>query len=187
MHLSSISATYQRYLALAVVALLFISVGVFMLRGLRSGEKMPGVETAHLDSTTVSPGVTSNAADRAVQAQTIQQNAEAEIRRAVIHWAEAWSRRDAVAYLTFYAAEFKLPEGMQRADWEGQRQSRLSKYRSIKVNLKNLRISFSAGNVASVRFTQDFHADSYRETGTKKELLLKNVSGHWLIVSEKNI
>jgi murein L,D-transpeptidase YafK len=104
----------------------------------------------------------------------------------VMQWVEAWSRRDAAAYLSFYAADFNLPEGMQRGNWEAQRQSRLRKYRSIEVTLKNLKISYPDGDAASVRFTQDFQADSYTENGTQKELRLKNIQGRWFIVSEKN-
>jgi len=125
--------------------------------------------------------------DQAAIATKPQQLPEAEIRQMVMQWAEAWSRRDAAAYLAFYAADFSLPEGMQRAGWEAQRQSRLRKYRSIEVTLNNVEISYSGGDVASVRFTQDFLADSYKEIGTQKELHLKNIQGRWLIVSEKNV
>ncbi len=115
-----------------------------------------------------------------------RQEGEAEIRRAVLQWADAWSRRDAGEYLSFYADDFILPEGMRRTDWEAQRQSRLSKYSSIKVTLKNMKINYSGGDIASVHFAQDFRADSYREIETQKELQLKNVRGRWFIVVEKN-
>lgn len=127
------------------------------------------------------------ATDQSAIAAKPQQLVETEIRQMAMQWAEAWSRRDAATYLSFYAADFSLPEGMQRGDWEAQRQSRLRKYRSIEVTLKNVEISYSGGDEASVRFAQDFQADSYKEMGTHKELRLKNVQGRWLIVSEKNV
>lgn len=122
-------------------------------------------------------------ADHAVKSQ---QRAEVEIRRAVMQWADAWSRRDAASYLAFYAVDFIPPEGMRRADWEAQRKSRLSKYHSIKITLRNVKISYLGGNAASVSFAQDFRADNHMEIRTQKELGLKNTQGRWLIVSEKN-
>ena len=116
-----------------------------------------------------------------------EQREEAEIGQLVQQWAEAWSRRDVAAYLSFYAADFNLPEGMQRSEWEAQRQSRLRKYHSIEVILKNIKISYSGGDVASVSFAQNFQADNFREIETQKELFLKNVQGRWLIVGEKNL
>ncbi|MEJ1959830.1 MAG: nuclear transport factor 2 family protein [Nitrosomonadales bacterium] len=115
-----------------------------------------------------------------------QQSAQAEIHKMLAQWAEAWSRRDAVAYLAYYAPDFSLPEGMQRTVWEAQRQLRLRQYRSIRVALKDVKISYTGGDTASVRFTQDFRADGFKELGTLKELYLKNIQGKWLIVSEKN-
>ena len=75
-------------------------------------------------------------ADPAVKSK---QHAELEIRREVMQWAEAWSRRDVASYLSFYAADFNPPDGMQRATWEEQRKSRLRQYQSIKLTLKNMK------------------------------------------------
>jgi len=116
-----------------------------------------------------------------------KQLAEVRIRQSVMQWADAWSRRDVAGYLSFYADDFQLPEGMQRADWQAQRQSRLKKYPSIEVTLNNMEISYPGENTASVRFTQNFRTDTIREIGTPKELRLKNIHDRWLIVSEKSL
>jgi ketosteroid isomerase-like protein len=121
-----------------------------------------------------------------VEQTGLQPQVETEIRQMIAQWVGAWSRRDASAYLSFYAADFALPEGMQRAEWAAQRQSRLAKYHLIEVNLSTIKINYHGGDTATARFYQDFRADNYRETGTKKELLLKNVQGQWLIVSEQS-
>jgi hypothetical protein len=147
----------------------------------------PVVATAPEMKATVATVPKKNAAvDQVDRTAKSQQRGEMEIRRAVMQWADAWSRRDAASYLSFYAADFNPPEGMRRADWEGQRKSRLSKYRSIKVTLRNMKISYLGGNTASVSFAQDFRADNHMEIRTKKELDLKNAQGHWRIVNEKN-
>jgi len=121
-------------------------------------------------------------ADPAVKSK---QHAELEIRREVMQWAEAWSRRDVASYLSFYAADFNPPDGMQRATWEEQRKSRLRQYQSIKLTLKNMKINYSGGNAASVSFSQHFKADNHLEIQTNKELDLRNSHGRWKILSEK--
>ena len=47
----------------------------------------------------------------------------AEVLKAVNAWAEAWSRKDADAYLAAYAKDFDPPGNQSRADWEKSRRS----------------------------------------------------------------
>ncbi len=108
---------------------------------------------------------------------------EALIRQTVMQWAEAWSRRDVAAYLSFYAADFG--NGMRRKEWEAQRKSRLRKYPAISVTVKQLEISYTGGEAASAYFSQDFLTDTYKEKGTLKELRLKKLGARWIIVGEK--
>lgn len=112
------------------------------------------------------------------------QGSEPEIRQSVTQWAEAWSRRDVAAYLASYGPDFKPAQGMSRPDWEAQRKSKLGKYKSIQVTLKDVKVDYSGGEAASVKFTQDFKGDGFKETGVKKELRLKKTQGRWLIISE---
>jgi ketosteroid isomerase-like protein len=185
----------RRYLGYFAMVLLVMGAGFFMIAGSRLFDNKSGAVTVQPGADAAAPvSITANspapdvraAGNQAGLAASPQQLAEAKVRQMVMQWAEAWSRRDAAAYLAFYADDFNLPEGMLRADWEAQRQSRLHKYRSIEVTLKNVKISYSGGDAASVRFTQNFRADSYREKGTQKELHLKNIQSRWFIVSEKN-
>lgn len=185
----------RRYLAYFVVLLLLIGAGLasLQLSGIRAdaASARPSADTvsAGIAANSPAPEIRTTAVQAGAQATVAvkpQQRAEAEIRQMVMQWVKAWSRRDAAAYLAFYAADFNLPEGMRRADWEVQRQLRLQKYHSIKVSVRNMKISYPGEGAASVRFDQDFRADRYRETGIKKELHLKNIQGRWLIVGEKN-
>lgn len=114
-------------------------------------------------------------------------SAETGVRLAVTQWAAAWSRQDAESYLACYADDFNVPDGMSRAAWEAQRKSRIAKPRSIKVVLTQVEVSLASDGIATVRLVQDFRADNYRETGTKKELRLRNENGRWRIFSEKVI
>ena len=126
-------------------------------------------------------------AAQASPAATPQPAVEPAIRQNVTQWAEAWSRRDLAAYLSSYAADFKPPQGMSRTDWEAQRKVKLGKYKSIAVTLKNVTVSVTGSDAASVTFAQDFKGDSFREMGTKKELRLKKIQDRWLIVSEAEL
>jgi ketosteroid isomerase-like protein len=169
---------YQRFFGIATILLLVIGAFVF-----QAGKQSDVTHSLNVSKGTEVhqqelPTVASNGAS---------QQSEAEIRQMVEHWAEAWSRRDAAAYLSYYSANFELPEEMQREEWEAQRQLRLGKFRLIEVTLKRIEINYTGGNTATVRFIQDFQADGYKELGTEKVLTLENHKGSWLIVSEKNI
>src|SRR4051812_9343412 len=50
----------------------------------------------------------------------------AEVLKAVRGWAQAWSKKDADAYLGYYAKDFKTPAGEARADWEKTRRERIT-------------------------------------------------------------
>ena len=189
------SLFHLRYLGYCSIALLVIFFGYIVVgkahfhnNKLEGEFSQPGSDQKMLSTATNSQTTTVRATieQAAVEAKP-EQREEAEIGQLVQQWAEAWSRRDVAAYLSFYAADFNLPEGMQRSEWEAQRQSRLRKYHSIEVILKNIKISYSGGDVASVSFAQNFQADNFREIETQKELFLKNVQGRWLIVGEKNL
>ena len=49
---------------------------------------------------------------------------EAEINKALTAWANAWSRKDVKAYLSYYASDFQTPKGMTRKAWETERAQR---------------------------------------------------------------
>ena len=129
--------------------------------------------------------VTPPPVSKADQSVKLQQSADTEVRNTLMQWEDAWSRRDSAAYLSYYAADFVTPDGMSRLDWEGQRKSRLGKYHSIKVTLRNIKVSLRGENSATVTFAQDFKADNHMEIKTTKQLELKKSRSRWLILSEK--
>jgi len=133
----------------------------------------------------IPPPVLKVAVSKVDQSVKLQKAGEAEIRTTLVQWEDAWSRRDAEAYLSYYAMDFLTPDGMSRSDWEAQRKSRLGKYLSIKVTLRNIKVNLRGENFASVTFSQYFKADNHMEIRTTKQLELKNMRGRWLILSEK--
>ncbi len=162
------------YLAAALLALI---TGLVVVSGIHPTAEKPPVkpevqaprQVARYEAVAVKP----------------KQNEESRVRQTIQQWAEAWSRRDDAAYLSFYADDFNVPEGLTRADWLAQRKTRLRKYRTIAVTLGGIEILLIGGDQAKADFTQDFQSESYKETGVKKELVLRNANGQWLIVSEK--
>ncbi len=60
----------------------------------------------------------------------------------VHEWAAAWSAKNVKGYLAFYAEDFKVPGNASRADWEAQRNERISKPKSIQVGISNAKVQF---------------------------------------------
>ena len=102
----------------------------------------------------------------------------------ISEWARAWSARDAGRYLGFYSAGFLPDHGISRSAWENKRRQRLQAPRSITVAIRDLRLEPLGENRMIARFAQDYAADSYRETGTRKMLLLVREAAGWRIAAE---
>jgi tetratricopeptide (TPR) repeat protein len=110
-------------------------------------------------------------------------DARQEIERTVRAWAEAWSARDADAYLGFYGTGFKTPND-DRAAWETQRRERLTRPNFIRVTLDELRVNVSDADNARVSFRQRYESNLLRNT-SRKTLTLAREDGTWKIVEER--
>jgi tetratricopeptide (TPR) repeat protein len=111
--------------------------------------------------------------------------ARKEVKTAVNNWAQAWSAKDADAYVKSYSAKFVPPNKLSRSRWQAQRRVRLSKPRYIKVLLDNIRIEILSQDLALVRFVQTYQSDNYKDQ-VNKQLLLNKVDGVWLISKEES-
>lgn len=111
-------------------------------------------------------------------------NAKADIETMVKAWAAAWSARDVKGYLSHYAPDFTPSEGLSRADWEKQRDERISRAKSIEVGVTVTRVDV-AGNDATVVFRQRYRSDITKSDSTKT-LRLAKVGDRWLIKSERS-
>jgi tetratricopeptide (TPR) repeat protein len=107
----------------------------------------------------------------------------AGIEDTVQQWARAWSRRDVDAYLGFYDADFALPAGLSRAEWEAQRRERITKPAHIEVRVAALKVERPAPDKAIVSFKQTYRSDRLTSRSDKTlELALRD--GKWKIVRE---
>src|SRR2546425_911747 len=73
-------------------------------------------------------------------------DASAEVLKTVNGWAQAWSKKDADAYLSYYAKDFQTPSGESRADWEKGRRSRISAAKVITVGVSSPKVTMNGAN-----------------------------------------
>jgi hypothetical protein len=103
--------------------------------------------------------------------------------RSVKAWADAWSAKDVDAYLAFYAAAFKTPDGLSRAEWETTRRARISGPRSIKVSIRDAKVVRRDDQRVAVIFQQSYRSDRFQGR-TRKTLELVRVGDDWRILEE---
>lgn len=106
-----------------------------------------------------------------------------DVSAAIANWADAWSRKDVKGYLAAYAANFAVPGGRSRRQWEAQRRARIVGKSRIEVKVEALEISVD-GNIAKARFQQHYRSNRLTETSTKTLTLVKT-NQKWLIQQEQ--
>jgi len=112
-------------------------------------------------------------------------NASAEVLAAVNAWAAAWAKRDADGYLSYYAADFKVPGKESRADWEKSRRARLGAAKTIKVGVASPKVTMAGNDGATVAFLQNYQSDTFKSSG-RKTLVMTKAGGRWQIREEKS-
>jgi len=120
-----------------------------------------------------------------VPTETPAANGSAEIVAALNGWAEAWSKKDADAYLAYYAKEFKTPGGESRSDWEKARRARIAAPKSISVSVTTPKVIMTGPNQANVTFRQAYKSDVLKANSSKSVVMTKS-EGRWQIAQEKS-
>ena len=110
-------------------------------------------------------------------------NEEQNINDAVNNWAKAWAAKDLNQYFASYADSFKPSKGESRKGWEQTRRERIGKPASINVELANQKVVLESADNAKISFKQTYTAGG-KPIRTNKTLILKKVSGAWLIDQE---
>ncbi|BBJ00209.1 hypothetical protein FGKAn22_19010 [Ferrigenium kumadai] len=111
-------------------------------------------------------------------------NSDKDVMKTVNAWAAAWSSQNVKKYLSFYADDFKTPDGESRSAWEAAREERIGKPKSIRIGISDASVSFSNGNHATVKFRQSYRATHMKTSSTKTLLMVKS-GGKWLIQEER--
>jgi serine/threonine protein kinase len=101
-------------------------------------------------------------------------------------WAQAWSDQDVPAYLAFYDDSFIPAGGKTRADWEKQRQKRITGPESIKVAITNLQLSEQENGRLRIEAIQTYKSDVFSDRTQKIFDLQKKAEG-WSILRERSL
>ena len=108
----------------------------------------------------------------------------AEVLQAVKAWAQAWSKKDADAYLAHYAPSFDPPGRQSRSDWEKERRERVAAPKSIAVSIDSPKVTMRGANQALVSFRQNYRSDRLKSNSRKTLEMVKTDKG-WLIQKEQ--
>lgn len=111
-------------------------------------------------------------------------NEPAEVLKAVNGWAQAWSKKDADAYLAHYAPSFDPPGRQSRSDWEKERRERVAAPKSISVSIDSPKVTMRGANQALVSFRQNYRSDRLKSNSRKTLEMVKSDKG-WLIQKEQ--
>jgi tetratricopeptide (TPR) repeat protein len=141
-------------------------------------------QVASATATTAPESVTASVKQAVVHKTTTANNSD-NVLKSVHEWVAAWSAKNVKGYLAFYAEDFKTPGNVSRADWEAQRNDRISKPKSIQVGISNAKVKFIDDSHASVSFKQSYHASHLKNIANKTLVLVKS-GDNWLIQEERS-
>ena len=105
-----------------------------------------------------------------------------EVKDFIYSWRDAWEKKDLDGYISCYDKEFRS-DGMNLSKWKDHKNRLNKKYRSIKVEIEELEVNRLSDNSASADFRQIYQADSYKDVGNKKLVLIKK-GKEWKIKEE---
>jgi len=110
-------------------------------------------------------------------------NPKTEIEQTLHAWLQAWSSKDAEAYLAFYGNDFKVPDGRPRDEWAAERKERVTRPEFIKVSIDKVKIDLK-GNSATIRFKQRYESNILKSID-KKTLFMAYDGQSWKILEER--
>lgn len=98
-------------------------------------------------------------------------------------WANAWSSRNAAAYLAMYAPTFRPASGSSHEEWVAERTAALDHAKQITLDISGLQVDVKSASKAVTTFVQAYRSAIYQDV-TTKTLEWENINGRWLIVRE---
>lgn len=110
--------------------------------------------------------------------------AEKAIQETVESWADAWESKNVKKYLSFYASDFKTPDGESRSNWASSRKERINRPKHIEVKVSRIAVDLTDNSHATVKFHQDYRASNFKASGPKTLLMVKS-GGSWFIQEER--
>lgn len=108
----------------------------------------------------------------------------AAVIKTVNDWAAAWSGQKVSRYLEFYAADFELPHGHSRKQWESERRQRLTQPKSIQIRIEQAQIRQLDASHVTASFKQTYQT-RHRSDVSEKTLWLVKAADGWRIQKEQ--
>ncbi|WP_415887225.1 tetratricopeptide repeat protein [Neptuniibacter sp. QD37_6] len=139
---------------------------------------VPATEVANIKEQT-------NAAPELPKLET-QALPESEVLAHINNWVEAWRNKNHTGYVSSYTALYRPNSKLNHQQWVKQRAQRLIKPKFIRVELDQINIKILGENLAEAHFTQHYQSDNYKDTVTKRLMLVK-VDNQWKISLEKSL
>jgi len=121
----------------------------------------------------------------AAPGRVVKKESSKDVSETIMAWAAAWSAKDTDKYLSFYADDFKTPDGETRSAWEAVRRDRISAPQFIHVGISIKSILSTDGTHATVKFRQSYRASHLKTSGNKTLLMVKS-GDKWLIQEERS-
>jgi murein L,D-transpeptidase YafK len=106
-----------------------------------------------------------------------------EINRVIYQWRQAWEQKDITTYISYYNPKFQS-RGMDIKAWKTYKENLNRRYRTIKIDIHDLKLDQVSNRSARVSFKQDYRADRYHDYGLKLMFLTKE-GGQWRIKREE--
>jgi hypothetical protein len=145
---------------------------------------IPKTEIVAKAEVTTTDKSTSNNTAKAVNTKSLKSLDPTAINNMVFQWKQAWASKDADAYLRYYSEKFAPNSGMSIEQWRRYRRIRLSKPKSIDIQIRDLQISQESAARADVTFTQTYQSNLFQDK-IKKTLSLVKENNEWKIIGEK--
>jgi hypothetical protein len=110
---------------------------------------------------------------------------EQELKTAVSGWVGAWADQNLESYFASYHADF-IPRYTGAENWEESRRRNITRPAWIRLGMDEFAVVSQEDNSAEVNFWLNYQSPNYSDQ-TQKKLLLRKVSGRWLILEEINL
>lgn len=114
--------------------------------------------------------------------KTLSLSSLEEIEAFIASWKQAWEEKDLGSYFLCYDANFRS-RGMDLWAWKEHKARLNRKYRSVKIDIMDLKIVQVSDRKVKVSFKQNYRADEYEDYGLKNLFLLRTEQG-WKIERE---
>jgi len=106
-------------------------------------------------------------------------------------WIKVWMQRDVGGYFGYYATQFQPSYADTVAEWRKQRERNINSASDLRLDYKDLEVSFlpASGSEpyrAQLRFWLAYRSETYSDN-TFKELVLVQSPAGWRILSERNL